>query len=48
MPEYKDNLQNLVVTAGGVVLKSKEELLSQNSDEKAFVILCFTVIISPG
>lgn len=32
MPEYKDDLQNLVVTAGGAVLKSKEELPSQSCD----------------
>ncbi|XP_062148642.1 BRCA1-associated RING domain protein 1 isoform X3 [Alnus glutinosa] len=35
VPEYKDDLQNLVVTAGGAVLKSKEELLSQSCDEVA-------------
>lgn len=35
VPGYEENLQNLVITAGGTILKSKEELVPQNCDGQA-------------
>ncbi|XP_062080026.1 BRCA1-associated RING domain protein 1 [Humulus lupulus] len=35
LPSYKDDLQDLVIAAGGTVLESREELATQRTDQQA-------------